>query len=85
MPFYDALVDAITKSSVGPGKTTIETWQLECLHRGLIEKPPSEGKETASQRDRRFKLFRTAKAELIAAKRIAVEDDIVIDLKGCWQ
>jgi len=76
VPFYDALITAITKSTAGPGTTTIETWQLECLRRSLIEQPPSNGeKETAPRHSQRCAAFRRAKAELIAAKWISIEDD----------
>jgi AAA domain len=85
VPFYDALVSATTKSTAGPGRTTLETWQLECLRRGLIEKPPSDGqKETSTDRGKRYAQFRVAKSEFIAAKWIAIDGDRVTDLRGRW-
>jgi hypothetical protein len=66
-PFYDALIAAITKSAVGPGRTTVETWQLECLRRGLIEKPLSDQDETTPQRRTRWRDWRRAKSDLIGA------------------
>jgi hypothetical protein len=84
-PFYDALITAITKSTVGLGRATIGTWQAECLRRGLIEEPPSDAKETAPERARRYADFRRAKTDLIAAKWIAIDGELVRDLKGCWQ
>jgi hypothetical protein len=80
--FYDALVAAIGKSTVGAGRTTLATWELECLRRGLIERAPD--KEDHKQRHTRFALYRTAKAALIGAKWIAVDGEIVLDLKGRW-
>ncbi len=83
--FYDAVVAAITKSPAGPGRTTLATWELACLRRGLIEKPPTgDAKEIWQQRDARYRKYRTAKSDLLAAKWIAIEDDMVIDLKGRW-
>ena len=81
VPFYDALMAAIRMSAATPGRCAIKGWQSECLHRGLIEKAPEH--ETAEQRDTRFKGFRRAKADLIAAKFIAIEGEQVVDLKGC--
>ena len=81
-PFYDALVGAIGKSECGPGRTTIGTWQLECIRRGLIEKPGD--RENYRQRDARHRMWRVAKGELIAAKWIAVDGDFVTDLKNRW-
>jgi hypothetical protein len=84
-PFYDALVAAISKSATGPGRTTLPTWELECLRRGLIERPAAEApKEHWQHRDARYRAFRKAKSDLLAAKWIAVEDDLVTDLKGRW-
>ena len=85
MPFYDALVGAVTKSAIGPGRTLVTTWELECLHRGLIEKGPRDGaKENWQQRGARYRDFRKAKSDLISARLIAVDDDVVTDLKGKW-
>jgi hypothetical protein len=85
-PYYDALLAAVAKSSdAGPGRTSLSTWTQECLHRGLIEPPTAGGKETWQQRDARQKQFRTAKSDLITAKWIAVEDELVIDLKARWK
>lgn len=81
-PFYDAVVSAIVKSDLGPGRTTLETWEAECVRRGLIEPQPDA--EDYKQRHSRFTLFRTAKAALLGAKWIAVEEKVVIDLKGRW-
>jgi hypothetical protein len=84
VPFYDALVAAIGISSIAPGETTVETWELECLRRGLIEHPPAEGKETWQQRAARYSAFRKAKSDLLAAKWIGIQDSRVFDLKGRW-
>jgi hypothetical protein len=81
-PFYDALIAAIGKSAVGAGRTTLATWELECLRRGLIEHPADQ--ENYKQRDIRFRAYRKAKSDLLAARWIAVEDDLVIDRKGRW-
>lgn len=83
VPFYDALVAAVGKSSLGAGQTTLDAWQDECLRRGLVEKPPPD-KETWQERGARFRLFRTAKSDLLAARCIAIQDDVVTDLKGRW-
>jgi hypothetical protein len=82
VPFYDALVAAITATAGKPGQTTIGAWQAKCLHRGLIE--PELPGETGKERSNRFAYFRTARQELIGAKWIAVEGEAVIDLKGKW-
>ena len=83
VPFYNALTAAIAKSPANCGRTTTATWELECLRRGLIEKPPSQGaKENWQRRDARYRNFRKAKSDLIGAKWIAIEDDFVIDLRG---
>ena len=79
--FYDALVAAITKSTAGPGRTTMGTWELECMRRGLVEKKP-DGKEGWQARGVRYARFRTAKGDLIAAGWIAINGDMVVDLKG---
>jgi hypothetical protein len=84
MPFYDALVAAIGKSSVGKGETTLEIWEFECLHRGLIERPQAEGGETGQQRGTRYRDFRKAKSDLLAAKWIGIDGTRVFDLKGRW-
>ncbi len=81
-PFYDALTSAITKSTDGPGRTTLDTWRDECLRRGLIEKA-TDG-ETYKIRDARYRDFRKAKSELIAANWIAIDGDVVLDLHGKW-
>ena len=84
-PFYDALVAAIGKSAVGSGETTIGAWELQCVRRGLIERPPpSDAKEGWQQRGARFRDFRKAKSDLLKAGWIAVDDDQVFDLKGRW-
>lgn len=84
MPFYHALISAITRSAIGPGKTAIDTWQNECLRRGLIERPPKDGAETPRERGARFAAYRAAKSDLIAAAWIAIDDDAVTDLHGRW-
>ena len=67
-PFYDALVAAIGKSPVGTNSTTLPTWELECLRRGLIERPPPDGeKENWQQRGSRDRNYRKAKSDLLAA------------------
>lgn len=81
-PFYDALVTAISKSADGPGRTTLDAWERECEHRGLIERA-REG-DTGVQRAARAAKYRTAKSDLLAAKWIAIEGDLVIDLKERW-
>ena len=86
-PYYAALVSAIAKSTVGPGRTTLATWELECLRRDLIERPPElakDAKEGWQQRANRYREYRTAKSALIGAKWIAVDGDLVIDLKARW-
>jgi hypothetical protein len=83
-PFYDALVAAIGKTPGARGRTTEATWELECLRRGLIERPP-DGKETGAQRDARRRNYRKAKSDLIAGGWIAIDGQDVIDLKGRWQ
>jgi AAA domain len=80
--FYDALVAAINKSTVGPGRTTLATWEMECLRRGLIER--AQDGDDYRHRHSRFAKYRTAKAELIGAKWIAVDGEFVLDLKGRW-
>lgn len=82
VPFYEALTAAIGKSTTEPGRTLLTGWELECLRRGLIERP-ADG-ETYAQRDARYRAFRKAKSDLVTAKWIAIEDDVVIDLKGRW-
>lgn len=82
VPFYDALVSAISKSPVGIGRTMLGTWELECLRRGLIERPADA--ENYRQRDARYRAFRKAKSDLLAAKWIGMEDDMVLDLRGRW-
>lgn len=81
-PYYDALISAITRSADGPGRATVETWQTECMHSGLIE--PVGTDETWQRRDARFRGFRAAKHDLIAAAWIAIADDVVTDLHGRW-
>jgi hypothetical protein len=66
----------VAKSAVAPDQTTIGTWELECMRRGLIERD-GEG-----SRDSRFKNFRTAKAALLKGGWIAIRDDLVTDLRG---
>ena len=84
-PFYQALVAAIGKSAVGKSETTLGTWELECLRRGLIEREPAAPpRETSLQRGARYRDFRKAKSDLLGAKWITIEDDRVIDLKGRW-
>jgi AAA domain len=83
VPYYDALVAAITASAnATPGTTTLFEWQTACQRRGLIE-PPREG-EDYRERGARFVAFRRAKAELIGARWISVEETTVTDLKGRW-
>jgi len=87
-PFYDALIVAIGKSAVGADRTMLTTWELECLRRGLIHGSPElakDQKETWQQRDARHKDYRKAKSDLIAAKWIAVDGELAIDLKGRWK
>ncbi len=81
-PFYDALITAITTSPSAKGTTSLPEWQAACQRRGLIEAAAPE--ETAAQRGSRFRDFRRAKAELITAKWIAVDDAAVTDLRGKW-
>jgi hypothetical protein len=75
-PFYDALVAAIARSAAGRDQTTVGTWELECMRRGLI------GRDGEGSRDSRFRKYRTAKAALLESRWIAIEDDLVTDLKG---
>ncbi len=82
IPFYDALLAAITTSPTAPGTTTVIAWQAACQRKGLTE--AATGEETHQQRAARFRDFRKAKADLIAAKWIAVEENTVTDLRGRW-
>jgi hypothetical protein len=85
MKFYDALVAAIGRSPTARNSTTMEAWEGQCLHRGLIDPPPPEGtKEGWQRRGARTRDLRTAKSDLIRDDWIAVDGDIVIDLKGKW-
>lgn len=82
--FYDALVAAITKDAAAD-RTTMDAWQAECLRRGLIEAPPAgDAKEPSRTRDARLRNFRKAKSDLLAARWVAIEDQVVIDLKQRW-
>ena len=79
--FYDALITAISTSAAGSGRATMGTWELECIRLGLIDRP-ARGEEGWQARGARYARFRTAKGDLIGAKWIAVDGDMVIDLKG---
>jgi hypothetical protein len=77
--FYDALV--VAAGRLGDGwQVPMSGWEAEAQRRGLIEKP--EPKETRSQRAARYRDFRRAKSDLLGARWIAIEGDMVIDLKG---
>ncbi len=83
VPFYDALVAAITTTAGRTtGTTTVFDWQAACQRKGLIE-PAAEG-EGHAQRSARFTAFRKAKSDLIAALWVAIDGEIVTDLKGRW-
>lgn len=74
VPYYDALVAAIGQRPCGPdapGSTTVEAWRQMCRHRHLID-----GKHDDD--------FRRAKSELLTARWVVIEEDIVTDLKGKW-
>jgi AAA domain/Domain of unknown function (DUF6371)/Toprim-like len=81
-PFYDALIAAIGRNPIGRGRTGLATWEAECQRRSLIERALDQ--EDYKQRGVRLRLYRTAKSDLLAARWIAVEDDLVTDLKGRW-
>jgi hypothetical protein len=78
--FYDALTAAITKSG-SSGRTTLSIWERECLRCGLIERPVG-GKEDHKQRHARYSSYRKAKSELIGAKWITINGEIVVALKA---
>lgn len=80
VPFYDALVTTV--STQGAGKATLDEWQDSCTRRGLIEKAPKD--ETPVQRGARFRDFRKAKSELLAAKWISIDGEVATDLRGHW-
>ena len=80
---HEALVAVIGRHPTGPGCTNLTNWEQECTHRGLIE-PQVEG-ETSAQRRSRYRDFRKAKSDLLAARWIAIQTDTVIDLKERWQ
>ena len=83
VPFYDALVAAITTTAGRTaGTTTTFEWQASCQRKGLIEAAQQD--EGYRQRDARMRDFRRAKGDLLAARWISVEGDIVTDLKGRW-
>jgi hypothetical protein len=82
--FYDALISAITRHGDAPGRTSMEGWQQQAERRGLIEPAPEAG-ETARQRNTRWRDFRKAKSELLAARWIAVEDGMVSDIRARWE
>ncbi len=83
VPFYDALTAAITTTAGRPaGTTTVFEWQAACQRKGLIEAAQQD--EGYRQRDARMRDFRRAKGDLLAARWISVEDDIVTDIKGRW-
>ena len=75
LPFYDALVSAITVATGRPGEATRDRWEDACIHKGLIE-----ARGVGSENERR-KPLRRAQSDLIAAGWIAVEGDHVIDLR----
>jgi hypothetical protein len=81
-PFYDALIGAITRSDRTSGRCTLKQWEDEALRRGAIEQP-SAG-ETSRERGARLRDFRKAKSDLLAAKWIIIDGEIVADLKGRW-
>jgi hypothetical protein len=81
-PFYDALVAAIGRHGNGAAGVPLAQWEAEAQRRGLIEPPAAA--ETWQQRHNRLRDFRKAKSDLIAAHWIAVDGDLVIDLKSRW-
>lgn len=76
--FHDHLISAVN----GSGQATIDQWEKSCIHRGSME--PGEVGETFHARDKRKKLFRTAKGELLAAKWISINGEVVTDLRSEW-
>jgi hypothetical protein len=81
LPYYDALIAAIGKDTRSSnGSTTIEAWQAVCIQRGLID-PPPEGRDN---RDSRLRNWRTAKSDLVTARYIVQEGNIITDIKGRW-
>jgi hypothetical protein len=82
--FYQALVSAIGKGA-DAGRTLVESWELECSRRGLIEAAPEGvGPEPWRSRDARYRNFRKGKSDLLGAGWIAIEGNRVIDLRGRW-
>jgi len=83
VPFYDALVTAITATAnMPPGVTTIAAWQDAGERRGIIE--PAAAGEGYRERSARFAKFRTAKHDLIGARWVAIDGETVTDIKGRW-
>ena len=74
--FYEALLKAITWSATGPGAATIEQWQDECVRQSMLEPASSCLKEAE-----RMKSWRRAKSDLIGARWISVDGEVVRDLK----
>lgn len=77
--YYDALVVAIGRSTGSTTSTSISAWLDLCVQRGLVDRPPES--EDYKHRDARLRDFRKAKSELLAARWIAIDGDVVIDLK----
>jgi hypothetical protein len=80
LPFYDALIAAITCSEEGRGRARLDEWEAMATRRGLME--PARDGETYRERDARTRDFRKAKSDLLAAKWVLIDGHVVTDLKG---
>jgi hypothetical protein len=76
--FHSALIDAIAVASTSPGETTKAAWEGECVRRDLLD-PVTEADGWQGKAAKRAK-FRKAKSDLLAAKMIAIDGDLVRDL-----
>jgi hypothetical protein len=80
--FHGALIDALAVASTRPGETTTVAWEGECLRRGLVEAFVKE--DDHKDRSAKRAKFRKAKSDLLAAKMIAFDGELVRDLTHQW-
>ena len=74
--FHDALIDAITAYSTGPGQTSRVTWESECIRRNLIQSKS----DSTDYESRRTQKLRAAIYDLQAASWIGCSGYTFTDL-----